>query len=72
MKKGLIYAIILIAIGSFIIYWSLDHSPNAPLNERINDLFKEESYRMSETWYYTSLVVGTIVTLLGLRKLLSR
>ncbi|WP_296623321.1 hypothetical protein [Marivirga sp.] len=70
MKKGLLIGIILIAIGSFIIYWAIDHSPNAPIGERVTDLLEENSYRMSEAWYYTSLIAGSIIALLGLRNLL--
>ncbi|RUA29957.1 MAG: hypothetical protein DSY77_14545 [Bacteroidetes bacterium] len=70
MKKGLLSGIILIAIGAFIIYWAIDHSPNASIGELANDLLKEDSYRMSEAWYYTSLVAGSVIALLGLRNLL--
>lgn len=70
MKKGLLQGIILIAIGSFIIYWAIDHSPNASLGEKVGDLLEEDAYRMSEAWYYTSLVAGSIIALLGLRNLL--
>lgn len=72
MKKGLLQGIILIAIGSFIIYWAIDHSPNASLGEKVGDLLEEDSYRMSEAWYYTSLVAGSILALLGLRNLLTK
>lgn len=70
MKKGLLKGIFLIAIGAFIIYWSVDHSPNASIGEKVNDLLDDNAYRMSETWYYTSLVGGSIIALLGLRSLL--
>lgn len=70
MKKGLLSGIILIAIGAFIIYWSIDHSPNASIGDKVTDLLEDDAYRMSEAWYYTSLVAGSIVALLGLRNLL--
>jgi len=70
MKKGLLSGIILVAIGAFVIYWAIDHSPNASIGEKVGDLLEEDAYRMSEAWYYTSLVVGSIVALLGLRNLL--
>ncbi len=60
------------AIGAFIIYWAIDHSPNASLGEKVGDLLEEDSYRMSEAWYYTSLVAGSIIALLGLRNLLTK
>jgi len=70
MKKGLLSGILLIAIGAFVIYWAIDHSPNAPIGEKVGDLLEENSYRMSEAWYYTSLVAGSVVALLGIRNLL--
>ncbi|MBK6265762.1 hypothetical protein JKA74_12020 [Marivirga sp. S37H4] len=72
MKKGLISGILLVAIGTFVVYWSVDHSPYAPLGEQVKDVFDSNSYRMSEFWYYTSLVVGTIIALLGLRNILRK
>lgn len=70
MKKGLLTGIILIAIGAFIIFWAIEHSPNASIGERASDLLKENAYRMSELWYYVSLVGGSIIAILGLRNLL--
>jgi hypothetical protein len=70
MKKGLLGGIILIAIGAFIIYWAIEHSPNASIGEKVSDLLDDSAYRMSEVWYYTSLVAGSIIALLGLRNLL--
>jgi hypothetical protein len=70
MKKGLLSGIILIAVGAFTIYWAIDHSPNASIGEKVNDLLKEDAYRMSEVWYYTSLVAGSVIALLGIRNLL--
>lgn len=70
MKKGLLDGVILIAIGAFIIYWAIGHSPNASIGEKVSDLLDDSAYRMSEVWYYTSLVAGSIIALLGLRNLL--
>ncbi len=70
MKKGLLSGIILVALGAFIIYWAIDHSPNASVGEKVNDLLDENAYRMNEAWYYTSLVAGSVIALLGLRNLL--
>lgn len=70
MKKRLIGGIILIAIGAFIIFWAIDHSPNASIGKRASDLLDENAYRMSEVWYYVSLVAGSIVAVLGLRNVL--
>lgn len=53
MKKNTVPGLVLIAIGSFIIYWSLDHSPNASIGKQFSDIFDENAYRMSEFWYYT-------------------
>lgn len=33
---------VLIAIGSFMIYWSINHSPNAPIESQFADIFDEK------------------------------
>ncbi len=70
MSKKIILGIVLVALGSFAIYWSIDHSPFAPLDEKVSDIFDSNAYRMSKFWYYITLVTGIIVALYGLRKIL--
>ncbi|MFH4968865.1 hypothetical protein V8G61_11735 [Gaetbulibacter sp. M240] len=71
MKKS-VRGIILIAIGIFIIVWSLNHKPGNDLQSAINSMFDENSYSMSEPWYYTSLVVGALFSIAGLRDFLGK
>ena len=64
-SKNLIVGIILIALGAFIIYWAQTHSPNAGIGKMItNEL--SGSYTMSETWYYVSMVGGTVIGIIGI------
>lgn len=60
--------VLLLAIGLFIIYWSLEHSPESLGKMITNEL--TGSYTLSEPMYYISLVVGSIIGLLGLVSLL--
>ena len=71
MKKSL-RGIILLAIGVFIIVWALNHKPGNDLQSVINNVFDESSYSMSEPWYYASLVVGTLLSIAGLRDFLGK
>lgn len=64
MNKNLIKAVIYIAVGVFVIYWAETHSPK-DLGEVITNEISG-SYTMSEPWYYTSLVLGTVVAILGI------
>jgi TRAP-type C4-dicarboxylate transport system permease small subunit len=65
MKSGLVRGLVLIGVGAFIIYWAVTHSPKAGVGQMItNEL--SGSYTMSEGAYYASLVVGTILAVLGL------
>lgn len=70
MNKGKLKGILFIALGVFILAWTYQHRPSASLVNEINGLFDDSSYSMSETWYYISLVVGAVVTALGIKGLL--
>jgi hypothetical protein len=69
MNKSFSKSLIIIAIGAFIIYWTVDHSPYAPLGQQITDILDTNAYRMSEFWYYTCLIGGSLIAVLGIRKL---
>jgi len=57
--------IIILAIGLFMIYWAQAHSPKAGVGKIItNEL--SGSYTMSESWYYISVVAGSVIGLVGL------
>lgn len=65
MKSGLIRGLVLIGVGAFVIYWAVTHSPKAGLGKMItNEL--SGSYTMGEGAYYASLVVGTVLAVLGI------
>ena len=67
MKKGGIQGIIMLAVGAFIIYWAVTHSPKAGLGQIVSNELSG-SYTMGEGAYYASLVVGTVIAALGLLK----
>ena len=58
---------LIVAIGLFIIYWAVEHSPESLESVITNKL--TGSYTMSEPWYYISLVVGSIMALFGIMKI---
>lgn len=64
MKSGMIKGLVLLGLGAFIIYWALTHSPKAGLGQMITNEVSG-SYTMGEPAYYASLVVGTIIGVLG-------
>lgn len=61
-------SIITLAIGLFIIYWAQSHSPEAGIGEIISNEISG-SYTMSETWYYISLVAGSVISIFGVLRL---
>ncbi len=68
MKSGMIRGLVLLGLGAFIVYWAITHSPKAGLGQIVtNEL--SGSYTMGETAYYASLVVGTIIGVLGVVRL---
>lgn len=69
MSKSLLKGIIIIAIGAFVIFWTVDHSPHAPMGQQISDILDTNEYRMSEFWYYTCLLAGILIAVLGIKKL---
>lgn len=61
-------SIIILSVGLFIIYWAQAHSPEAGIGEILaNEI--SGSYTMSTTWYYISMVAGTLIGIVGLLKL---
>ncbi|HNP20113.1 MAG TPA: hypothetical protein PKL31_16865 [Fulvivirga sp.] len=60
--------IILLAIGIFIIYWAMEHSPEAGLGQKISNELSG-SYTMSEPWYYVSLTLGSLISFLSIVKI---
>ncbi len=69
MSKSLLKGFFIIIIGAFIIFWTVDHSPHAPVGQQITDILDSNEYRMSEFWYYTCLIGGIIIAIIGIRKL---
>jgi len=65
MKSGLVRGIVLIAVGAFVIYWAVTHSPKAGVGQIISNEISG-SYTMGEGAYYASLVVGTVLAVLGI------
>ena len=67
MKKSLVPSLILVAVGAFILYWASTHSPKAGVGKMIqNGLFG--SYTMSEPLFNASLVLGTVIAVVGLMR----
>jgi len=64
--------ILLLALGIFLIVWALNHKPSDGLENAINGLFDETSYSMSKPWYYATLIVGALSSLLGLKDFFGR
>lgn len=69
MSKSLLKGLVIVAIGAFIIFWTVDHSPYAPIGQQITDILDSNEYRMSEFWYYACLLVGSLIAIFGIRKL---
>lgn len=66
-NKALIPSLIMVAVGAFILYWASTHSPKAGIGKMVqNEL--SGSYTMSEPWFYASLVVGTVIAVVGLMR----
>lgn len=61
-------SLLTLAIGLFIIYWAQSHSPEAGVGEIISNELSG-SYTMSSTWYYISMVAGSVITIFGVLKL---
>ncbi len=69
MTKSLLKGLLIIALGAFIIFYAVDHSPHAPLGQQITDILDTNEYRMSEFWYYSCLLLGVLVAVFGIRKI---
>jgi uncharacterized membrane protein HdeD (DUF308 family) len=66
----LLVGIVLLVIGIFVIfviYWAYNHSPEAGLGDRIVDALEGEKV-LSKTTYYTMLVSGTLLIILGITR----
>ncbi|MEP2773711.1 MAG: hypothetical protein ABJH05_16275 [Fulvivirga sp.] len=61
-------SLLTLAIGLFIIYWAQSHSPEAGVGDIISNELSG-SYTMSSTWYYISMVAGSVITIFGVLKL---
>jgi len=61
-------SLLTLAIGLFIIYWAQSHSPEAGVGEIISNELSG-SYTMSSTWYYISMVAGSVITIFGILRL---
>ena len=70
MNSSIFKGLIIIAVGAFVIFWTVDHSPHAPVGQQITDILDSNEYRMTEFWYYTCLLVGSLIAIFGIRKLL--
>lgn len=70
MKKHVKLGLLLIALGSFVIYWAQTHSPKN-IGQAIGNAFSG-SYTMSETNYYISLGIGIILCVYGILKILKK
>lgn len=64
MKSGLVRGLVLIAVGAFVIYWAVTHSPKGGIGQIVSNEISG-SYTMGEGTYYASLVVGTVLAVLG-------
>jgi hypothetical protein len=60
--------VVLLALGAFIIVWTMNHAPTAGIGEQLNRKI-QGSYTMSEPAYYGSLVLGIVLGVLGLMRL---
>ena len=63
MKRGLILGIIILAIGVFCIYWTQTHAPGNVGEQLI--IKASGSYSLSKPWYYASLVLGALLSIIG-------
>lgn len=61
-------SLLTLAIGLFIIYWAQSHSPEAGVGEIISNELSG-SYTMSSTWYYISMVAGSVISIFGILRL---
>ena len=61
----LLVGIVLLAVGIFVIYWAFNHSPESSLGDKIVDAIEGEK-TLTETTYYTMLVSGTLLIILGI------
>lgn len=68
-KKNAIIGIVLLGLGIFAIIWSINHSPQDGLFEKLGREL-QDSYTMSEPAFYASLVGGAVTGVIGLLKLL--
>ena len=61
-------SILTLGLGLFIIYWAQSHSPEAGIGQIITNEISG-SYTMSTTWYYISLVAGSVISIFGVLRL---
>jgi hypothetical protein len=64
MKSGMIRGLVLIAVGTFLIYWAQTHSPK-DFGKVIGNAVSG-SYSLSEPWYYVCLGAGIVVGVVGI------
>ena len=55
------------ALGAFVIYWAMTHSPKAGIGQ-ISKNFFSGSYTMSEPWFYVSMAFGIVLCGFGVLK----
>lgn len=67
-NQQILKAIILLLVGVFILYWVQSHSPNAGIGKMISNELSG-SYTMDEGWYYISMLLGSIITVIGTLRL---
>ena len=67
-NQQLLKAIILLLVGVFMLYWAQSHSPNAGMGKIISNELSG-SYTMDAGWYYISMLLGSIVTVIGALRL---
>ncbi|MFQ3212610.1 MAG: hypothetical protein ACJAT1_001963 [Marivirga sp.] len=70
MNKNKLRGILFIALGVFVLAWTYQHRPSEALVNKINGIFDDSSYSMSDTWYYICLAAGAVITALGFRSLI--
>lgn len=69
MKSGKILAgLIALAIGVFLIFYAVNHGPNADISKKVGNFLQGED-NLSQTAYYLMMAGGVVFGLFGLSQI---